>query len=430
MKATANIYLDTRRAKNNKTYPVKIRITWLRDSRYYPANIDLTEDEFQIVMFQKIIIKDKITGKATEKTKRRNDEQTEIYNKLNSLKTKADDILEKMPVFTFDRFEKLFVSNRGASDSIKFAFDAYIAELKAQKAVKTAIGYECAKNSIEGFKPDLKFADITKLFLKQYENYMYEAENSSTTIGIYLRNLRTIFNRAIQAGDIDKSVYPFGKGKYEIPTGQNIKKALTLEEIGLIYNYDAPKGSNREMSRDYWIFSYLCNGMNIKDMCLLKYKNIDSENKFIEFERAKTKSTNKVSKKIRIALKPDSIRIIKKWGQKSISPETYIFPVLSRGLTAERERQLIDQLIGVINDHMKAIRNDLKITKPITTYAARHSFATVLKHSGASSEFIKESLGHSSLTTTENYLKSFEDETLQKTTDVLTSFKKTISGNS
>jgi len=60
---------------------------------------------------------------------------------------------------------------------------------------------------------------------------------------------------------------------------------------------------------------------------------------------------------------------------------------------------------------MKQIGEALEIDKPLTTYAARHSFATVLKRSGASIEFISESLGHKNVQTTENYLDSFELET-------------------
>ena len=59
---------------------------------------------------------------------------------------------------------------------------------------------------------------------------------------------------------------------------------------------------------------------------------------------------------------------------------------------------------------MKNIGNDLGINIKLTTYSARHSFATALKRSGAPTEFISESLGHKDLKTTENYLDSFEDD--------------------
>jgi integrase len=169
---------------------------------------------------------------------------------------------------------------------------------------------------------------------------------------------------------------------------------------------------------------YLCNGLNVKDLCLLEYQNIDSEWKFIEYGRAKTKHTKKDGEKIRVAIKPDTLAIIKRWGQKAITRDTFIFPHLQKGLTAARERQLINLLIRVINNNMKKIAKNLDINKNVTTYFARHSFATILKRSGASTEFISDALGHSNLSTTKNYLAGFEDETLQNVTDALTAFKR------
>ena len=108
--------------------------------------------------------------------------------------------------------------------------------------------------------------------------------NSISTVGIYLRSLRAIYN----VQNIDKSVYPFGKGKnkYSIPTSKNTKKALAIEEIAKIYHYKAEPNSTKEMAKDYWIFLYLCNGMNVKDFCLLKWENIESD--MLVYKRAKT----------------------------------------------------------------------------------------------------------------------------------------------
>ena len=73
---------------------------------------------------------------------------------------------------------------------------------------------------------------------------------------------------------------------------------------------------------------------------------------------------------------------------------------------------------------MKLIAKELELNKEVTTYFARHSFATVLRNSGASMEFISEALGHSDMKTTKSYLAGFEQETIHKTTDALTAFAK------
>ncbi|TDH24100.1 hypothetical protein EXU57_15905 [Segetibacter sp. 3557_3] len=269
--------------------------------------------------------------------------------------------------------------------------------------------------------PGAKYADITPEVLRKYERWMLDNGSSITTVGIYLRAVRAIFNSAIVEGLLTQELYPFGKKKYEIPTANNVKKALTLKDIALIYYHKPESGSAAERMKDFWIFMYLCNGINVKDMCLLKYENIKGE--VLEFERAKTTRTKRKVEPIRVALVDDLKQIIKKWGNPRLDGSTYIFPVLTQGITIVREWQLVKQLTAVINDHMRAITRTLGIEADCTTYAARHSFATILQRSGASTEFISEALGHSNVKTTQNYLAGFEDESKRETVKALTAFK-------
>jgi integrase len=343
-----------------------------------------------------------------------------FQNEISRFQNRATETANELPIFTFTKFEEIYFENRDATDSVFFAFDKYIRELNDENRIGTASSHECAKRSIQGFTNDLKFADVTPAFLKKYENWMLANDKSRTTVGIYLRSLRTIFNRA----SIDKSLYPFGEGqqKYSIPTGKNTKKALTLEEIGKIFHFESIEGSMEEMAKDYWIFIYLCNGLNVKDLCQLKHKNIQGN--VLLYERAKTKRSKNNGEKITVSLKSQAKDIISKWGQVSISPETYVFPHLQKGITADRERKIIQQVTKNVNKYMKRIAVKLELNKEVTTYFARHSFATVLRNSGASTEFISEALGHSSMKTTQSYLAGFEQETIHRTTDALTNFGK------
>lgn len=401
-KPTIAIKIDHSHPKQDKTCSIYIRVTYARKIQYYPTGICLLPSEFDRVM----------------NAKRRTEDENKLYKRINSFLNKAIEALEAVPVFTFSKFDDIYLNNREATDSISFAFDKYIQELKGQGRIGTAVSYECARNSLNKFKAGLKFADITPDLLLKYENWMQINGKSQTTVGIYLRSLRTIFNRA----NIDKALYPFGerKGRYSIPAGRNMKKALKLEEIRQIYSYKADAGSSKEMSKDYWMFLYLCNGMNVKDFCKLKWKSIDGE--ILTFQREKTKRSKKDQQPTVVSLKPQAKEIIAKWGVPSVSPESYIFPHLERNMSAERERQIVQQLTHVINDHMKNIAKDLGINKPVTTYYARHSFATVLRNSGASIDFISEALAHNSQQTTKSYLASFEHETIHKTTDALLNF--------
>lgn len=420
-KAHTSIFIDKYHPNREGLCAVSIRVTFDRRKRYYATGISLLEKDFLNAVYPTKRIKVEKDGKKVEEVvpRKRTDEEKKLYNKLFPFEAKAVKVIETLPVFTFDLFEKLYRQNQGASDTISYAFDEYISALKGEDRISTAMSYESAKISLNEFKEGLRFADITPTLLKSYERWMYSNKKSPTTVGIYLRSLRTIFNLS----DIDRSLYPFtGKNKYKIPTGRNIKKALTIEEIGKIYNAKLDPGSVDEMGRDYWIFIYLCNGMNVKDMCRLRYRNIDGD--FIKFERAKTQRTKQEIEEIRISLKKDAREIINRWGQKSVDPDTYIFPHLTHGISAKKERQVVQQLTKLINGRIDGIakNNDITAMK-VTTYTARHSFATVLKRSGASTEFIGEALGHSDLKTTKNYLASFEDDTVEKVTEALTAFK-------
>jgi integrase len=239
-----------------------------------------------------------------------------------------------------------------------------------------------------------------------------------------LRALRAIFNEGIAEGAISQANYPFGKRKYRIPTGRNVKKALTLAEISKIYYYQAETLFEGEAkAKDFWLFSYFANGINIKDIALLKYSNIKGD--YIVFERAKTLRTTRGNPRIiSIYITDDMREIINRWGNKQSFADGYVFPIIEQNMDPVRQRLQIQQFIKVINTWLGRIGEKVGIEKKITTYSARYSFSTVLKRSGASVEYISESLGHSDVKTTESYLDSFEDETKKQFSKHLTAFKE------
>ena len=403
MIAAADIYLDPRPKSNGKC-SVKIKVTHNRKRKYFSTGIELFKEEFEKLINNKRLSK----------------EQRLIMVKLEVFKSKAQKVIEDIKVFTFEKFEEGYFESRDINNDVSYAFDKKIADLKENGKIGTAITYKCAKKSIIDFKPNLTFSEITSTFLSKYEKSMLNKNRSSTTVSIYLRSLRAIYN----AQNIDKTHYPFGRGnnKYTIPKSKNTKKALTLDEVAKIYNYE-PKNNTEEMARDYWMFLYLCNGMNVKDFCLLKRKNIDED--ILIYERAKTSNTSNDKKEIRIALKNETKEIIRKWGINSLDKNAFIFPHIKEGMTPERQRRVYQDLTKLINKYIQRIAVKLEIPHHVTTYSARHSFATILKRSGANISLISDLLGHSDLKVTQNYLDSFEDEQIQAQTDILTSgFKK------
>jgi integrase/recombinase XerD len=407
MKANTTIIIDKRKALKNGKYPVKLRVTHNRKQQYYPADLSMSITEFDLVMGK--------NPKGDNKT---------IKLKLLALEQKANQVIDDLPVFDFNLFKRKLYSNQNVREDVFYHFQQTIDKLKNDNQFGTASNYKSSMVSLKSFKSKLSFMEVTVEFLKAYEKYLLENEKSISTVGIYLRPLRAIINAAMEDGSLSKDFnYPFGsksKLKYQIPTSKNVKKSLTLSEIKLFFEYKAEKDSWEEKALDFWIFSYLANGMNITDIANLKYKEIDGD--YIKFIRTKTKNTNNVTTPITIFLTEDLKILIAKWGNPNKKKENLIFSILRPGDTKEKQRATIQQFTKMMNKYMKIIAEKIGINKPCTTYYARHSFSTVLKRSGANVQYISEALGHSSISTTKSYLDSFEDDTKKEMAKLLTKF--------
>ena len=395
------IVLDLRRPKNNGMFPVKVRVTLNRVQKYYSIGLDLCPSDFERI----------VNGSVRKELR--------IYkNKIAVWENRAKDIIHQMDTFSFEVFKSKLYDNRSVKVTNVYAlFDQKIDTLKSHGKISTSSIYHDAKSSLKRFKSKLNLMDVTSDFLKNYESYMISEGKSVTTISIYIRGLRAIYNQAIDADMVDRKYYPFGKNKYQPKAPRNIKKALTIEQIKSIIDYNVEQGSNQQLAKDMWLLSYYCNGMNIKDIINLRFSNI--ENDSLYFERLKTTSTNQNPKPIIVSLIPQAKEIIKCWKQKKRSPDDFVFPVLKKSMTEDEKAKVKHQFIKTINKYMKRIGIEIGYDKPLTTYSARHSYATILKRSGAPLSFISEALGHKSLITTESYLDSFEDETRRKYAEML-----------
>ena len=403
---TTSFIHDIRRTKKNSKSPVKLCVNAGHKSKYYATGIDMSIEEYAKLSF-----------------KRTTQDIVEIKNKLHALETHAKSIIPTIKPFNFIAFERKLSQKPIEGDVFEACFKKKIEQLRKENRISSAVSYHNCLRSLIIFKKGISFETITASFLQDYENWMVAKGKSITTVSIYVRTLRAIFNEAIFEGIISRDIYPFGRRRYQIPASRNIKKALTLSDIGKIYYYQVEgihEGEQR--AKDFWLFSYFANGINIKDIALLKYKNIQGE--YIVFERAKTmRSTRSNSKPISIYITEDMLKIIERWGIKPATPDNHIFPIINPEADAVRQRLQIQQFIKVINEWMKRIAQKLGIEKTVTTYVARHSFSTVLKRSGASIEFISEALGHTDVKTTESYLDSFENDAKKKFASHLTAFK-------
>ena len=399
---TISSVLDNRRATNDNLYPIKIRVTFQRIRKYYATGKYLSINEWESLPDSKK--KEMISIKV------------DIQNTFDTVKSVIKGLLYEGG-FSFEALNSRL--NKSATDTLNNGFKLKIQALKDNDQVGTYLFYQNAYRSVENFSGEnILFASVTVDWLKRYEKFMEKEGNAYTTIGMYCRAIRCVVNDAKKAGVIKENQYPFGSGKFEIPTGQGRKLALNLQQIKAIVSY-SDGNETTERYRDLWFFSYLCNGINFADMLKLRYSNI--RNGEVCFMRAKTVRTSKMKKEICAVLTPEMKAIIKKWGNKPRRQDKYIFPYLHGKETVFTEKRIVKDVTKRCNKRLKVIGKALKI-EGLSTYSARHSYATVLKRSGANIAYISESLGHNDLKTTENYLASFEREERVKNASLLTNF--------
>ena len=391
---TLSVIHDTRRAKKNTDlFPVKFCITFKRKRVYYPS-MYLTKNEW-----------DKLTAGKTIKMKTLKAANNHINEEFDRIKRIISDISEREG-FTFVAVNTRL--SQGTKTSLLDAFNQRVKLLTENGKIGTADWYKYTSKSISTFSSseDPKLSDISPGWLDRYEKHLLKNNKSSTTIAMYMRALRAILNEALRKQVIIQSQYPFGKNKYEIKEGSGGKTALSLLQISELLKYPILSVSGNRY-RDLWFFSYLCNGINMNDLFRLKYKNLI--NGEIRFLRRKTLNTNHKKKEIIATILPEMNQIINKWGNTDQKKGNYIFPLLNDTMTPTEEKRVISNITRSINQQMHKIGKALGYGA-ISTYTARHSFATILKRSGSSIEYISESLGHRNLNTTENYLAYFESE--------------------
>ncbi len=399
---TVATILDQRRETKKGTFPVKIRVTFKRKRIYYSTGKSLSKSEWEKLP----------RSKSTALISIRTDIQYS-FDKVKSFVVE----LEREDKFSFTVLNKHL--GNGAGDTLNSCFETKLESLLQNDQINTHEYYTYTLKSLENFAgQNIPLNYVTPEWLQKYEKSLLKEGKSYTTIGMRGRAIRTVVNSAKELGLIKESQYPFGRGKYEIPTGEGRKLALTLQQIKTLVTYTDGSEAT-EHYRDLWFFSYLCNGINFADLITLKYANI--QNGEIYFARAKTFKTSRVKKEICAVITSEMQAIMDRWGTQDKSPDTYIFGFLKGGETPLEIKKRVRDVISNCNRRLKKIGKAIEV-EGLSTYTARHSYATVLKRSGANIAYISESLGHNDLKTTENYLASFEREERAKNASLLTNF--------
>ena len=393
-----SVLLDTRTINKEGTYPVKIKVYFQGKPKYYPTGICMsTKEELEEIL---------------ESKSKKNIEIQDIIGKELGRILKNVDILVERGTFSFSNLNNMLGKNIGGS--LNEMISAKIKELENEEKFGSSAFYKGTLSLLKRYmKHDVPIKEVTVEWLNGLEKFILKTANQ-TTVAMNMRNIRAIMNIAKQVGVIRESDYPFGRGKYQIKEGSGKKKALNKKQLKAISEY-SDGSMTTEFYRDLWLFIYFCNGLNVADLISLKFSDI--QNGEISFIRKKTKDRTRDVKRIYAAITPEMYSIINKWGNDP-KKSVYIFPFLKPGDSAWEHEKKKKNLTKLINKRMKMIGEKLNLGK-ITTYVARHTYATVLRNEGVPISIISPMLGHSSVTTTEIYLADLESEYRAKNASLL-----------
>ncbi len=391
----------------NGTYPVCLKITHQRKRRYFQLDKYVTPAKWN-----------KETGRF-----RRSFPNYSPENKvLLKIEGRANDVARNIErddlPFSFLEFEKRFFPKH-VPNLVEDYYDLLIKGLQEEGKESTASPYTTTKNALLEFAKkssaykasNLMLSEIDYHFLLEFEKWLRkERELKDTSISVYMRNIRTVMNKAIKKDKILKSEqYPFHD--YEISKLDHTTKtrATTKDVIHKIRDLTFPDHSKEQLAQHIFIFSYYSRGMNFVDISLLTRENIMGDR--IEYKRSKTKKN--FSFKI---LKP--VRdILDFYLAHNKMKGDYIFPIYDEAIhiTPKQMYNRRKQALRTINKQFATIAEKINMKGlKLTTYVSRHTYATTLKNADVSIAKISEALGHSTEKVTKTYLKQFEKDVLDE----------------
>lgn len=394
MNASVKIVLDSKPMSNN-LYTVYLRVIKDRKRKNISLGLRCKKDNF----FNEYFLKGHENYKADNKL-------------LLSIKARAEKVIRDFQMegqnFTLEDFENKF---KNKSEVIEYKvcdfYDEIIDEFGRAGRMSYAKSFKDTKNSFLKFTGNsIMFKDINSTLIEKFEIYLRENNNKNGGIAFKMRHLRAFFNIAIKREKMLKENYPFEIYKISKIKPESNKRALSVEEFKKLKNIDLSTQPHLLDAYNYFMFSVFTRGMNFADMANLKWENI--YNQRIIYKRSKTKHRFNI-------FVSDEVQKILDFYKAQSRDSDFVFPILlSNNLTPKQIAYRKQKVLQRYNKRLKEIAVLAGIKQVLTSYVARHSFATIQKYLGTSIEIISEMMGHSNVDITKSYLKDFGDEILDR----------------
>lgn len=377
----------------------------------HPLMLRITQDRKRVMKSLGISVNPKhwdfIKGEPKTKCPNRELIQSIILKVKSEYQTKIIEKISKEEEFTATSLLSENKSNIKAQTVEEF-YLSLIEDLKQKGRIGNSYAYLNSYNTLRNFNKGKKlnytFSHIDVPFCKKFEDWMRSKGNKDTTLSYQFRTLRATYNKAIEAKIVAREKNPFIEYKLSHFNTKTIKRALSKNDILKLINANCNGQSKlRQFTHDLFSFSYLCGGISFVDIANLTCQNI-VEDRLI-YQRQKTHGN------INLLLSKEASTIIAKYSTYQQEAE-YLFPILhcKRHITPMQKSNRVHKICHQVNTELRAFAQELGITAEVTTYVARHSFATILKKSGVNIGIISQALGHQDIKTTQIYLSKFDNE--------------------
>ena len=305
-----------------------------------------------------------------------------------------------------------FKTNNVEFNLISFMRDEIITQRK-QGHYRRSETYLSAMNSLKHFADEkhIIIKTINSNIIIEYEDYLRRKGISANTSSFYMRNLRAIYNKAVDKNLIQQE-YPFKRVYTGI--GKTIKRALQIDEIRRIKEINLEYDENLRFARDMFMFAFYTRGMSFVDMAYLEKRNLQHD--VLSYRRKKTDQL------LVIHWEKCMQQIIDKYNN---SASKYLLPIINNCNNIENERKQYIQMSAKINRYLKHIGDLLSISIPLTMYVARHTWASIAKSKHIPISIISDALGHDSESTTLIYISSLDNQRIDNANrKILRMFKK------
>ena len=418
--ATIKFFHDTRSGKDE--FPIKLRIAHKKETACISLNIKVAPQEWDAK-------KGEVIGNKKAKT----------YNSLLSSRMGAAkavlanlDLLGKTNKLSAIQIRDI-IDNGGEFKEEKTGhnfYEYYVSCMEKKVKSKTKSSYEQALVNLTKFDPNIKertFEELDYKYIERFDEWFEERGVSINSRAVYYRNIRTVFNDAIE--DALTENYPFKK--FKIKKAPTKKRNLSIDELILLKNYPCTYGYH-EKYRDIFMLMFYMRGINAVDLFKLTNENIRHGR--IDYIRSKT------GKPYSVKIEPEMQKIFNRYKGKQ-----YLLDVADG---AKDEKDYVTKYEGFLHRMDRGLKKigPMKrkpgrggklefdpILPQISQYWCRHTTATLMSKMGYSIDLIASSLGHDNGNKTTNiyieYNQDAVDDANRKLIDLVNNESGTEKGD-